>query len=102
MLFKTYVHLHVACFLEVANVLVCPASTCQRSQIVMATLQAIFKPVYDPLYCPKTAKVRTIIGQIVVGKGCKCKDALHVHVHLHAYDAHVHVHLCGVVTVQHF
>eukprot|EP00731_Ephydatia_muelleri_P026392 Em0018g492a len=28
----------------------------KRSQIVMATLQAIFKPVYDPLYCPKTAK----------------------------------------------
>lgn len=28
----------------------------KKSQIVMATLQAFFKPVYDPLYCPKTAK----------------------------------------------
>ena len=37
----------------------------QKSQIVMATLQSIFKPVYDPLYCPKTAKVRTVISQAV-------------------------------------
>eukprot|EP00731_Ephydatia_muelleri_P032933 Em0024g477a len=27
-----------------------------KSQIVMVTLQSIFKPVYNPLYCPKTAK----------------------------------------------
>ncbi|KAL5510566.1 hypothetical protein EMCRGX_G006130 [Ephydatia muelleri] len=30
-----------------------------KSQIVMVTLQSIFKPVYNPLYCPKTAKLCT-------------------------------------------